>query len=116
MFITVRFGGKDFICSTANRIVTLLTFTCLSVLVQVHGIKIRLSYHHFLSLKLDCQEALFNPNCITKVLLEDIKKRCRRDREGLTRFCLCIDPVSRPFYLKLFAWFSMSFSLCLRDY
>lgn len=29
----------------------------------------------------DCQEALFNPNCMTKVLLEDIKKRCRRDRE-----------------------------------
>lgn len=32
---------------------------------------------------LDCQEALFNPNCMTKVLLEDIKKRCRRDREGV---------------------------------
>lgn len=29
----------------------------------------------------DCQEALFNPNCMTKVLLEDIKKRCRLDRE-----------------------------------
>lgn len=29
----------------------------------------------------DCQEALFNPNCLTKVLLEDIKKRCRRDRD-----------------------------------
>ncbi|KAL9963697.1 hypothetical protein ACROYT_G027228 [Oculina patagonica] len=31
----------------------------------------------------DCQEALFNPNCMTKVLLEDIKKRCRRDREEI---------------------------------
>ncbi|XP_015760052.1 PREDICTED: uncharacterized protein CXorf65 homolog [Acropora digitifera] len=31
----------------------------------------------------DCQEALFNPNCIIKVLLEDIKKRCRRNREEL---------------------------------
>ncbi|XP_068686220.1 uncharacterized protein CXorf65 homolog [Montipora foliosa] len=31
----------------------------------------------------DCQEALFNPNCVIKVLLEDIKKRCRRDREEL---------------------------------
>ena len=53
---------------------------------------------------LDCQEALFNPNCMTKVLLEDIKKRCRRDREGLSRFsaslfvCLFVDPVSCPFY------------------
>lgn len=31
----------------------------------------------------DCQEALFNPNCMIKVLLEDIKKRCRRNREEL---------------------------------
>ncbi|CAH3105066.1 unnamed protein product [Porites lobata] len=31
----------------------------------------------------DCQEALFNPNCMTKVLLEDIKKRCRRGREEI---------------------------------
>ena len=116
MFITVRFGGKDFICSYDLEIVTLLTFTCLYVLVQVHEIKISLSHHLFLSLKLDCQEALFNPNCMIKVLLEDIKKRCRRDREGLSRFCLCIDPVSRPLYLKLFAWFSKSFSLFLRDY
>lgn len=37
---------------------------------------------------LDCQEALFNPNCMTKVLLEDIKKRCRLDREGLF-----VDPI-----------------------
>ena len=39
---------------------------------------------------LDCQEALFNPNCMIKVLLEDIKKRCRRDREGLPHFRLIV--------------------------
>ncbi|KAK3698550.1 hypothetical protein QZH41_014480, partial [Actinostola sp. cb2023] len=36
---------------------------------------------------LDCQHALFNPNCMTKNLLEDIKRRCKCDKDVTVDLC-----------------------------
>lgn len=57
---------------------------CFEVPFLTHNLE---NLSHFNISSTDCQEALFNPNCMTKVLLEDIKKRCRRDREGEKFVC-----------------------------